>query len=136
MHPTFLQHFDDFLIFARQQPESLRLLLVFARQQTEFDGSQEPNQLAGGPGQLMPVAIVDKAPEHLQNYAQLQKEAEQMVGEWDAVFVGVLQGRGASPTVQEIDEGGEKMVQALREGHTDPFLLFDQAGVPLQLDMI
>lgn len=113
-----VESFDEFLSAARKQPERLRLLLVFARKEQQ---------------DLTPVASVDKDPGYLESYAALANEAQQMMGEWDAIYVGALPGQdNEPPTVKAIDEGGDKMVRAIRNGSTSAFLLFDREGKILE----
>jgi hypothetical protein len=136
MHMLSLEHFDEFLTIACQEPESMRLLLVFSRKELPQNATDEQSRAyeAGEGGHLAPVAIVDKDPVHLQDYNALVEEAQQMVGEWDALFVAALIGQANQPiTVKDVDDAGEKMVHAIRNGLVSNFLVFDRQGSSLQL---
>lgn len=136
MHALMLVSFDEFLTIARQEPEPMRLLLVFARNEHASAPAGAHVEEAGVErlDNLTPAAIVDKDPVHLKDYSTLAAEAQQMVGHWDVMFVAALFGQDGQPiTMADVDEGGEKMVQAIRKGATKDFLTFDAQGQPIQL---
>ncbi|AFI83339.1 hypothetical protein [Methylophaga nitratireducenticrescens] len=133
-----LAHFNDFLTIARQQEEPQTLLIVLARRELPTGYTEEQKQRfdRGEGGHLAPQAAVDKRPEELTNFSGLVSEASQMVQDWDAVFVAALLGQnGQAPREANIDQELERMVQAIRDGRINQFLVFDRQGAPMALEV-
>jgi|SRR5690606_4666119 len=131
-----LNSFDDFLAIAQQQVTAERLLLVLAKR--ELPIGHTPAQARcfaeGEGGHLAPLAAVDKLPDEFSNFANFVAESAQVVSEWDAVFVAALPGfQQQLPSPEATDEAIEKMLHAIRNGVIGNFLVFDRAGVPLNL---
>lgn len=131
-----LTNFDDFLAIARQQGPTEHLLLVLARRKLPEDHTPgQAYQLAAGEGgHLAPLAMVDRPVHELMNFVGLAQEASEVVGKWDAVFVGALPGNGdVAPTPESIFTAGEAMLEAIRAGRVSSYLIFDRQGTALQI---
>lgn len=132
-----LSHFDDFLTIARQQAEPQTLLLVLAQRELPEGHTREQARLfeAGQGGHLAPVAGVDKRLEDLNSFEDFVTESDQLVQNWDAVFVAALAGTNKqAPGAESTDEALEKMLQGIRSGMIHNYLVFDRAGEPLILN--
>lgn len=135
MHRISLSHFDDFLEIARQQAEPQRLLIILAKRELpEHHSLAQAKQFEDGVGgYLAPLVAVDKQPDEIARFHEFKEESEQIVGDWDAMFVGALVGMGQLPTQEETDKAIEKMLNAVREGKISAYLTFNNQGLPLSL---
>jgi|SRR5690554_1231710 len=133
-----LESFDDFLAIACQQSEPQRLLLVLAQRELPHGHTDiQAQQFADGiGGHLAPLAAVDKLPNEFTNFADFVKESQQVVKEWDAVFVAALPGSNHQlPSTKDTDQAVENMLHAIRNGIIGNFLVFDSEGYALSLNV-
>lgn len=133
-----LNHFDDFLSIAQQQIEPQRLLMVLAERELPpgHTTDQARRFEAGEGGHLAPLASVDKMPKDIVSFKDFMAESLGFVKKWDAVFVASLTGTEHSlPSPEATDEAIEKMLHAIRNGMIGGFLVFDHAGLPLNLSV-
>ncbi len=138
MTETFtLDSFDDFLHLARQQSEPQRLLFVLTRRELPegYTEAMKRRFDAGEGGHLAPAACVDKAPQDVDSFAQLARESEDMVQDWDVLFVAALPGQnGQYPHEDDTHKALNNMVESVRQGRISNYLAFDNQGTPLMLD--
>jgi hypothetical protein len=128
--------FDDLLQAARQQAEPQRLLFVFAGADLPEDSTlaQRERFLAGQGGALVPIMFVDKTPEELLAFADLEQESRQFGKEWSIVFAAALSGSGGLPPTSEAAEKPlQRMVEAIKAGNLGTFIPFDRQGQPVIL---
>lgn len=128
--------FDDLLLAACEQAQGQRLLLVFA--QAELPDDATPAQRAafeqGEGGALVPSMCVDKTPEEIGNFAQLQQEAGQFNTAWHVVFASSLAGAGdAPPSSQTAEAALNRMVEAIKLGNLAHMIAFDRTGLAIDL---
>jgi hypothetical protein len=128
--------FDDLLSAARAQPQPQRLLLVFAG--IELPDDATPAERAGFErgegGALVPRMCVDKTPDELQSFQQLQQEAAQTGADWGMVFAAALGGTpGRAPTSQDAEQPLQAMVEAIRQGQIQAYIPFDTQGRAVRL---
>ena len=134
--PMDIQHFNDLLAAARQQPEPQRLLLVFAGASLPAGASAEQRARfdAGESGELAPLMCVDKDPGELQDFAALQAEAAAMGPAWALVFAAALPGQGRqAPAPAQVDAALQRMVEAVKSGQLAGMIPFDRQGEAVQL---
>ena len=128
--------FDDLLQAARQQAEPQRLLFVFAGADLPEDSTlaQRERFLAGQGGALVPIMFVDKTPEELLTFADLEQESRQFGKEWSIVFAAALSGSGGlAPTSEAAEKPLQRMVEAIKAGNLGTFIPFDRQGQPVIL---
>jgi hypothetical protein len=128
--------FEDLLGAARAQPQPQRLLFVFAT--IELPDDATPAQRAsferGEGGALVPKMCVDKSPDELASFEQLQQEAAGTGQAWGMVFVAAMSGApGKPPTSADADQPLQSMVEAIRQGRIQNFIPFDPQGWAVQL---
>lgn len=131
-----IQHFDDLLAAARQQPVPQRLLLVFAGASLPADATpaQRAAFEAGESGELAPLMCVDKDPLDLANFSALVQEAAAMGPAWALVFAGALGGRtGRPPDAAAVDAALQRMVESVKTGQLAGLIPFDRQGNAVQL---
>ena len=129
-----ISSFDDLLRAAREQPESQRLLFVFADAVLPEDSTPEQRARfeAGQGGAITPLMSVDKAPEELLTFATLVEESRQFGHNWSIVFVAGLSGRGGhAPTSDEADQSLQRMIDAIKTGSFGSFIPFNRQGEPM-----
>ena len=91
--------FDDLLAAARAQPLPQRLLMVFAAIELPEDATPA-ERLAfekGQGGALVPQMCVDKSPDELASFVQLQQEAAGFGQPWGMVFAAAMSGAAGQP---------------------------------------
>jgi hypothetical protein len=128
--------FDDLLEAARMQPQPQRLLLVFVAIELPDDASpaQRSGFARGEGGALVPRMCVDKAPDELHSFAQLQQEAAQTGAEWGMVFAAALGGSaGRPPSSAEAAPVLDTMVESIRQGRIAAYIPFDTQGRAVRL---
>ena len=126
--------FDDLLHAARQQPESQRLLFVFAGVELPEDSTPEQRRRfdAGAGGALIPLMCVDKTPDELGTFSALVAESSSLGPEWTIVFVASLAGRGSrAPTSEDAEVPLQSMVESIKAGSHRSFIPFDRNGRPV-----
>ena len=126
-----ISNFDDLLRAARAQPETQRLLFVFAQAVLPDDSTPEQRTRfeAGEGGALVPLMSVDKAPEDLGTFSALVDESRQFGHDWAIVFVASLPGRGGrAPTSAEADQSLQRMIESIKSGSIGSYLPFDRLG--------
>ena len=126
-----LFNYAGFLDAARAQPETQRLLFVFAeaslpgqpssRQRARFDGGQG--------GTLTPVMCLDRLPSELGGFDELLDESRRTGQPWDIMFAASLAGRqGAAPDSGEAERALRLMIDSIQRGALERFLAFDRTG--------
>ena len=129
--------FDDLLRLALEQASLQRLLLVFCKAELPEDATaqQQAEYDAGEGGVLVPVASVDKFPEMLASFTELNTEAEQQGIEWDVLFVAAMDREATEGPDQTaaVDQTLEAMVSAIKAGQVESFVPFDPSGTVLAL---
>lgn len=72
-----IQHFNDLLTAARQQPDVQRLLLVFAAASLPANATAQQRAAfeSGESGELSPLMCVDKDPADWQDFVAMEAEA-------------------------------------------------------------
>ena len=131
-----ISNFDDLLHVARAQPESQRLLFVFAQAVLPDDSTPEQRARfeAGEGGALAPLMAVDKTPEEIRTFAELVEESRQFGRDWAVVFVASLPGRaGRPPTSRDADQPLQRMIESIKAGAIGAYLPFDRRGEPVML---
>ena len=131
-----ISNFDDLLHVARAQPESQRLLFVFAQAVLPDDSTPEQRARfeAGEGGALAPLMAVDKTPEEILTFAELVEESRQFGRDWAVVFVASLPGRaGRPPTSRDADQPLQRMIESIKAGAIGAYLPFDRRGEPVML---
>lgn len=129
-----ISSFDDLLGAARRQPEPQRLLFVFAGTELTNDSTPEQREQfrLGQGGALTPLMSVDKTPDEIVGFSQLEEESRQFGHDWVMVFVAGLSGRnGVAPTTDEAQKPLEKMVESIKAGTFGAFIPFDRMGHPV-----
>ncbi len=136
-----IQTFEDLLISARQQADAQRLLFVFAGSELPEDCTDEQRARFenGMGGAVVPLMMVDKTPEEISEFSQLIEESTEFAQDhkardWALVFVAALVGNGKiAPTSEDADMPLRSMVQAIKAGSVNSFLIFDRQGQMVQL---
>ncbi len=132
-----IKDFETLLEAAHQQPESFRMLFVFAKSALPPEHSEEEAKRfkLGRGGELTPMMCVDKNLDELTDFKALALEAEKVFLDWQMVFSGALPGKvGSPPSKAEIDEALKNMVQAIQfGGDMSGYLIFDKKGNPIRI---
>lgn len=131
-----IETFDDLLLAASQQAQGQRLLLVFTNADLPEDAT--PAQRAafdqGAGGALVPAMCVDKTPDEIGNFEQLQREAGQFNTGWQVLFASTLSGSGSEPPSSETAEPLlTRMVEAIKRGDLSNMVTFDRLGQTIDL---
>jgi len=131
-----ISSFDDLLLAACEQPQGQRLLLVFACAELPDDAT--PAQRAafeqGAGGALLPTMCVDKTPEEIGNFEQLQQQANQLNTDWKVVFASSLSGTGdAPPSSKTAEPVLQRMVENIKQGQINNMIAFDRLGHAIDL---
>lgn len=129
--------FDDLLQAARVQPESQRLLFVFAGVELPDDATpaQRERFAQGEGGALVPQMCVDKAPGELASFDALVQEAAQFGKDWTLVFAAAMSGTlNRAPTSGDAELPLESMVDAIKRGVHSGLIPFDRTGHTVQID--
>jgi hypothetical protein len=132
-----ISSFDDLLLAACEQPQSQRLLLVFASADLPDDAT--PEQRAGFEqgegGALVPTMCVDKTPDEIGNFERLTQEAKQFAAPWRVLFASSLSGKGDAPHTSKAAEPVlDGMVDAIRQGMFANMIAFDNSGAAITFD--
>lgn len=128
--------FDDLLQAARSQPQPQRLLLVFAGIELPEDATpaERSGFARGEGGALVPRMCVDKTPDELSSFEQLQQEAAQTGADWGMVFAAALGGAaGRAPSSEEAAPAMDAMVESIRQGRIGAYIPFDTQGRAVRL---
>lgn len=131
-----ISHFNDLLAAARHQPDTQRLLLVFAGASLPADATPDQRRSfeAGESGELSPLMCVDKDPAALADFAALCDEAAAMGQPWVLVFAAALSGAGQHPLASsQIDSALQRMVESVKVGSLGGMIPFDRQGRAVQL---
>jgi hypothetical protein len=110
-------------------------LFVFTEAELADDSSDEERRRfeAGEGGALVPVMVVDKAPDELADFAALARESQQFGKPWVLVFVAALSGRdGVAPGAAAVGEALDQMTDAIKAGRLSAFIPFDREGHTVQ----
>lgn len=122
-----IEHFNDLLAMARDQPEPQRLLMVFATAECEPDATpaQRAAHAAGEGGVLRPLMCVDKDPAELADFDALAAEARHAGPAWQLMFTAALAGRTPA---SEVGRMLELLVKRVETGEFGGLLPFNPAG--------
>ncbi len=134
MSDLTISSFEDLLLAAGRQPESQRLLFVFANAELPDDCTPEQRRrfASGAGGALVPVMCVDKTPDEIGPFSELVEESRSLGPAWSIVFVASLAGRGGrAPTSEEAEAPLKRMVDAIKAGAHASFIPFDRSGRPV-----
>lgn len=112
--------FNDLINAANEQPEPQRLLLMFAKTETDAEDSSS--------GSITPTMCIDKLPEELSSFEELITEADGISTEWDFIFCGGLSGlNGAPPSSDDAEPHLKKMTNQLASGEgLSQYLIFNR----------
>ncbi len=130
-----ISSFADFLKAARDQPESQRLLFVFAGVELPVDATlaQREQFERNQGGELTPLMCVDKALDELTHFDALVAEAATAGPPWSIVFTAAMSGRnGAIPNSADAAPPLQHMVDSIKTGQLQGMLPFDRQGYPVQ----
>jgi hypothetical protein len=131
-----ISHFNDLLAAARAEPESQRLLLVFAGASLPANATaqQRADFEAGEAGELAPLMCVDKDPALLPDFEALVVEARTLVPDWALLFAAALSGSGnQAPGDSVVDAALQRMVESVKYGQLAGLIPFDRQGLAVQL---
>lgn len=133
-----LQHFEDLLSAARDEPRPQRLLLVFTAKELPDDATagQRASFEGGAAGVLAPVFYVDKPVSGLQTFDALCAEAGLMEKVWDIVFIGAIDDHyDDSSRTHAAPTELERMLDDVKSGRIAPYLAADRAGYFVRLQV-
>jgi hypothetical protein len=123
---------DDLIQVARSQPDPQRLLFVFTRVDAPPPDALPQQHAAykeGRGGTLTPLACLDKTPDEVGAFMQLNAEAIQYVPDWSIVFVAAMGGRaGQVPSTEDAEAPLNKMVEMVKTGRVEGLVPFDNKG--------
>ena len=128
--------FEGLLRAARRQAEPQRLLFVFAGVQLSDHSTPEQREhfRGGRGGAFIPLMCVDKTPQEISSFSQLEEESRQFGHDWVMVFVAGLSGRlGIAPSPDEARKALERMEGSVKAGALGAFIPFDRMGRPAVL---
>ena len=88
------------------------------------------HEWAGEGGVLVPVASVDKFPEALASFADLNAETAAHGIAWNVLFVAAMnrEENEGPDQIAAVDQTLEAMVSAIKAGQVDSFVPFDPSG--------
>lgn len=127
-----ISSFDDLLQAARGQPDAQRLLFVFTRVDAPPPDALPQQHAAykeGRGGTLTPLACLNKTPDEIGTFDQLNAEAIEHVPDWSIVFVAALGGSpGQAPASEQAETPLNSMVEMIKSGRIDGLVPFDTNG--------
>jgi hypothetical protein len=132
-----IQHFNDLLTTARQQPDVQRLLLVFAAASLPANATAQQRAAfeSGESGELSPLMCVDKDPADWQDFVAMEAEAQAMGQGWALVFAAALSGQGRlAPAPAQVEAALTRLVEAVKAGRLDGMIAFNREGKAVRLD--
>lgn len=89
--------FSDLLHMANQQPDSQRLLFLFASvNETNKSRKREDKK-----GLIDPTMVVDLLPDEIRDFSALVTQADGVSKKWDFVFIASLSGTPKKPPSSE-----------------------------------
>lgn len=121
--------FDQLLVAATEQDQPQRLLLLFAKAESENAKNKKKEQH----GTLSPVMCVDKLPEEIESFKTLSKEADNISKEWDFLITVGLTGKdGIPPSAEEAEPYLNQMANNLASGQDmSQYVIFDRSENPV-----
>lgn len=130
-----LNHFDDFLQLAQQQPEPHRLLFVLT-QRALPDGANEieKQQFEDGVGGVfVPMTGFDLMPDEMSSFAQLMIRLADAQEGWDLLFVAphIEAPERVETTIQQ---ALIRFMERIEKGQLSQTLAFDTEGIPVLLE--
>lgn len=131
-----MQNFEDFLAISQQQAEPQRLLMVFSRAELSPDATELEKEgfEKGEGGHLTPTVCVDKTPEEVGSFENLNAQAIKMGKEWDVAFMSTMPGKnGMAPAPEDAEQPLYDMIHAIQNGQVQNFLAMDKAGKLISL---
>lgn len=131
-----ITNFNDLIQAARYEVLPQRLLFVFVAVELPPDSTEQQRADfdAGQGGTLTPIMCVDKRPQEVESFATLSNEAKQFGKPWGMVFAASISGMlGEQPSEADIDKAFEVMVEDVKLGRLDKYILFDRDGQPVQI---
>jgi hypothetical protein len=131
-----MQNFEDFLALSKQQAEPQRLLLVFSKAELNPDATELEKEgfEKGEGGHLTPTVCVDKSPDEVGSFENLNQQAIKMGNEWDVAFMTTLSGKnGIAPTTEDAEQPLYDIIHAVQNGQVQNFLAMDNTGKLISL---
>ncbi len=135
MQTFTLDHFNDFLTIARQQPAPQLLLLVLATSELPegHTAEQAVQFLAGQGGHLAPLGGIALMPDDMADFDEFTRSASHASDKWDVVFVAAIDvPEGAKRDTVE-SKMIDRMVENIRAGIVNAYLGFNREGIPLTI---
>ena len=130
-----ITNYASLLAVGRQQSEPQRFLFVFLQASLPDDYTDEDKQRfdSGQGGELQAVMCVDKTPDQLGSFSDLERESRGMGQDWKIVLVSCLSGRkGIAPDSDAVELSLNRMVETVqRGGDLSKFMAFDRKGEPV-----
>ena len=128
--------FDELLHVARQQPLAQHLLLVYTQAELPDDSTQAQRAEfeAGMGGVLTPTVCVDKRASEIQSFAELKKEAQDFVEDWDVLFaaaIDILPDQETSDSA--IGAAMNQVIELVKSGQIARLVSFDRNGNAISL---
>lgn len=125
-----LQHFDDFVALAQQQPEPHRLLFVLTQRALPEGASEtEIAQFDAGLGGIfLPIAGFDLMSDEVAGFAQLMTRLEDTQDGWDLLLLT------PSAHLEASGQALRDFMARVEAGNFDHALAFDTEGIPVWLE--
>jgi hypothetical protein len=128
--------YDSLLGAARQQAEPQCLLFVFLKTSLPDDHAEDEKSRfhSGQGGALEAVMCVDKTPDQLGSFSDLERESRGMGQDGKIVLVSCLSGgKGVAPDSDAVELSLNRMVETVqRGGDLSKFMAFDRKGEPVR----
>jgi len=125
-----ISNFSELLTASAQQDQPQRLLLLFAKAESESKKHKQTQH-----GTLEPLMCVDKLPEEIISFSELSNEADEVSKEWDFIFTVSLSGQnGKAPSSEDAEPYLNKMTNDLVSGQNiAQYAIFDRNESPVML---
>jgi hypothetical protein len=124
--------FEQLLVAATEQDEPQRLLLLFAKAESDTIKKKDEQH-----GTLSPVMCVDKLPEEISSFKALSEEADAISTEWDFVITIGLSGKdGITPSTEDAEPFLNQMTNNLTSGQDlSQYVIFDRQENPVLIQV-
>lgn len=130
---VMISTFGDLLKAAEEQDQPQRLLLLFAKAESESSKKKGEHT-----GTLSPVMCVDKLPEEIESFATISEEADSISKEWDFMLVVGLSGQnGEAPSPEDAEPFLNQMANNLSSGQDlSQYVIFDRKENPVMIQTL
>jgi len=127
--------FDQLLTAASEQDEPQRLLLLFAKAESDDSKTNKQKKKNEQRGTLSPVMCVDKLPEDITSFKALSQEADKISKEWDFLITAGLSGKdGKAPSAEEAEPFLNQLANNLASGQDiSQYAIFDRQENPVMI---